>query len=107
MKKVGNPCSALQISLRNPKIKSHAIFFHSWKVRIGDQIHAEKIGNQTQPLTTANTLILDIQRAFLHPRYDGKTAYFDIAVVETGTVGFTKFISPVCLPGSILKVYIC
>jgi hypothetical protein len=58
-------------------------------------------------MTTINTLILDIERVFLHPRYDGVTAYFDIAVVETRDVTFSNFISPVCLPGLILKVNKC
>jgi hypothetical protein len=67
-------------------------------VRLGDQNHATK---------TENTLILGIQAVSLHPKYDLKTAYFDIAVVETEAVTFTKYISPVCLPGSITKVCSC
>jgi hypothetical protein len=65
-------------------------------VRLGDQNHARK---------TENTLILDIQTVSLHPNYDLKTAYFDIAVVETGAVTFTKYISPVCLSRLITKVF--
>jgi hypothetical protein len=67
-------------------------------VRLGDQSHARK---------TENTLILDIQAVFLHPNYDLKTAYFDIAIVETDAVTFTNNISPVCLPGSVTKVCSC
>ncbi len=76
-------------------------------MRIGDQIHTEGKGNQTKSLTTVNTLILDIERVFLHPNYDRKTAYFDIAVVVTGNVTFSDFINPVCLPGSIAKAFYC
>jgi hypothetical protein len=65
---------------------------------MGDQIHS---------LNTSNTLILDIQKVTLHPNYNGKTAYFDIAVVETAIVTFSKFISPVCLPRSIPEVLSC
>jgi hypothetical protein len=67
-------------------------------VRLGDQSHARK---------TENTLILDIKAVSLHPDYDLKTAYFDIAVVETENVTFTNYISPVCLPGSVTKVCSC
>jgi hypothetical protein len=76
-------------------------------VRIGDQIHTERNGNQAKSQTTVNTLFLDIERVFLHPNYDRKTAYFDIAVVVTGNVPFSKFINPVCLPGSIAKAFCC
>jgi hypothetical protein len=65
---------------------------------MGDQIHS---------LKTTNTLILDIQKVTLHPNYNGKTAYFDIAVVETANVTFSKFIIPVCLPRSISEVLSC
>jgi hypothetical protein len=67
-------------------------------VRLGDQNHARK---------TENTLILDIKAVSLHPNYDLKTAYFDIAVVETEAVTFTHNISPVCLPGSVTKICSC
>jgi hypothetical protein len=73
--------------------------FNRWKVRIGDQIHAVRKGNKIRPITTANTRFLDIQRVSIHPNYDGVAAYFDIALIETATVDFTKFISPICLPG--------
>ncbi len=76
-------------------------------MRIGDQIHTVGKGNQTKSQTTVNTLILDIERVFLHPNYDRKTAYFDIAVVVTGNVTFSDFINPVCLPGSIAKAFCC
>jgi hypothetical protein len=65
---------------------------------LGDQSHARK---------TENTLILDIKTVSLHPNYDLKTAYFDIAVVETEAVAFTNYVSPVCLPGSVTKVCSC
>ncbi len=76
-------------------------------MRIGDQIHTAGKGNQTKSQSTVNTLILDIQRVFLHPNYDRITAYFDIAVVVTGNVTFSDFINPVCLPGSIAKASCC
>ena len=64
-------------------------------------------GNQTKSQKTENTLILDIQRVFLHPNYDRKTAYYDIAVVVTGNVTFSYFITPICLPGSKAKAFCC
>jgi hypothetical protein len=69
-------------------------------VRIGDQIHALIEEKKTNPLQTKNTQFLDIKRVSLHPNYDGKTAYYDIAVVETKVVTFSDYISPVCLPRS-------
>jgi hypothetical protein len=67
-------------------------------VRIGDQIHALRTGNKINQLKTENTQIYDIERVALHPDYDGKTAYFDIAVVDTNIVTFSNYIHPVCLP---------
>jgi hypothetical protein len=52
-----------------------------------------------------NTLFLDIERVFLHPNYDNITAYFDIAVVFTGNVTFSDFITPICLPRSKTKAF--
>jgi hypothetical protein len=67
-------------------------------VRLGDQNLASK---------TEHTLILGIQAVSLHPKYDLKTAYFDIAVVETEAVTFTNYIRPVCLPRLITKGCSC
>jgi hypothetical protein len=76
-------------------------------VRIGDQVHVQRKGNQINPLKTENTQILDIIEVSLHPNYNGITAYFDIAVVETKIVTFSYFIHPVCLPRSKLEVICC
>jgi hypothetical protein len=60
-------------------------------VKLGDPDH-----NST--LDDANLLILEIQEAIIHPGYDNVRVYFDIAVLVTKTVAFTKGIKPVCLP---------
>ncbi len=67
-------------------------------MRIGDQIHAFRTGNKINPLKTADAKLLDIVEVSVHPNYDGITAYFDIAVVETNIVTFSNYIHPVCLP---------
>jgi hypothetical protein len=34
----------------------------------------------------------------MHPNYDGVASYYDVAILETAHVNFTRAISPVCLP---------
>jgi hypothetical protein len=65
--------------------------FRIWKVRIGDTNHVSDKDD-------INLAILDIQDIAKHPQYNGITAYFDIAVIETDDVTFSKGVSPVCLP---------
>ncbi len=36
----------------------------------------------------------------MHPNYDGKASYYDVAILETAPVTFSKSISPICLPDS-------
>ncbi len=45
--------------------------------------------------------VLEIVNSFVHPNYDGKTSYFDIAVLETENINFSKRVIPVCLPDKI------
>ena len=33
-----------------------------------------------------------------HPKYTGRTSYFDVGIVETDHVTFTEGIRPICLP---------
>ena len=61
-------------------------------MRIGDSNHLSK---------TVNTQFLEIKGVFIHPNYNGNSAYFDIAIVETANVTFSYFISPICLPRSV------
>jgi hypothetical protein len=44
---------------------------------------------------------LEIVNSHLHPKYDGKSSYFDIAVLETEEIEISRKISPVCLPENI------
>jgi hypothetical protein len=67
------------------------IIFSQWKVRIGDRNHVSERDD-------SNLLILDIQVISRHSQYNGITAYFDIAVIETETVTFSRAITPVCIP---------
>jgi hypothetical protein len=43
---------------------------------------------------------LEIQNYVAHPMYDGKTAYFDVGIILTEKVEFTKTIRPICLPAN-------
>jgi hypothetical protein len=60
-------------------------------LKLGEWNHASKLANP-------NLLILDILHVSVHSKYDGITAYYDIAVLETETIAFSKAIKPVCLP---------
>jgi len=41
---------------------------------------------------------IQILHTLVHPDYDGKSAYFDVAILETKPLTFSKAILPVCLP---------
>jgi len=45
-----------------------------------------------------NAKNLEILQMYVHPDYDGKSAYFDIAILETKPIEFSKAILPICLP---------
>jgi hypothetical protein len=38
---------------------------------------------------------LDMKRIFIHPQYDGKSAYYDVAVVLTENINFSDSIRPI------------
>ena len=40
----------------------------------------------------------EIQQIFSHPKYDGKSAYFDVGIIKTKDVNFNSFVQPICLP---------
>jgi hypothetical protein len=58
--------------------------------RLGDRNH-----NSSDDDT--NLLFLKILEATVHPLYNHKSAYFDIAVLVTEAVTFSKAIKPVCI----------
>jgi len=41
---------------------------------------------------------LEIRNYVAHPFYDGETAYFDVGIILTDYVRYTKTILPICLP---------
>ena len=43
---------------------------------------------------------LEVLQTVVHPDYDGKSAYYDVAILETKPVIFSRAILPVCLPNS-------
>ena len=41
-----------------------------------------------------------IEKHLIHPRYDGTTAYFDVAVILTKEIELSDTVQPICLPAS-------
>ncbi len=62
-----------------------------FKIRIGDSNHASSVDN-------GNAIDLDVINHSIHPSYDGVASYYDVAILVTAPVPFSKAISPVCLP---------
>ena len=46
-------------------------------------------------ITLTPGIDLDMKHIFVHPRYDGNSAYFDVAIVETDSLRFSDFIRPI------------
>ena len=65
--------------------------YFRFKVRIGDFDHSSSDDDRL-------AVTVDIKNKFIHPRYNGKAAHFDVAVLETDNIDFTESIYPVCLP---------
>jgi hypothetical protein len=42
--------------------------------------------------------VVDILEKLVHPKYDGVSAYYDVAILTTKEMTFTRAISPICLP---------
>ena len=74
-------------------------FFCSWTIHIGDRNLANLTLKQS-PNSNLRGFDLSINKTFVHPNYNGKSAYFDIAVIQTDYVPFSKNIQPICLPES-------
>ena len=49
-----------------------------------------RIGDQDLNSTLEDVLVLPIQNTFKHPSHDGITAYFDVMLIETESVSFSK-----------------
>ena len=41
---------------------------------------------------------LEIGNILVHPQFEEKKAYFDVAVIQTKNIEFTPIIQPICLP---------
>ena len=67
------------------------LFNYRLKIRIGDTNHAS-------PYDDRNAIDLDIYNISIHPMYNSVASYYDVAILETSPVTFSKFISPICLP---------
>lgn len=66
-------------------------FNYRFKVRIGDVNHASNKDDRT-------AIDLNILGYRVHPDFDGLTSYYDVALVQTDILMFSKSISPICLP---------
>jgi len=66
-------------------------YFYRFKIRIGDINHASDRDDK-------NAVDLDINKQTMHPKYNKVASYYDVAILETSPITFSKFISPVCLP---------
>ena len=64
-----------------------------YKLRIGESDHASEEDNRY-------AIDLEIIKSHPHPDFDNETAYFDVAVLETEKVNFSRSIRPICLPDS-------
>jgi hypothetical protein len=59
-------------------------------IRVGDVNHESANDD-------GNAKNLRIVNKFIHPGYDGVASYFDIAILETEEITFSRAIRPVCL----------
>ena len=57
-------------------------FLHRLEIRIGDQNHKDHPDN-------SGALILQVTGIHKHPKYDGESSYFDVAVFTTNAVKLT------------------
>jgi len=58
------------------------------------------IGNFNFSLTKSQQrgIVIDIRYIKVHPQYNYKNSYFDIAIITTDNIDFTINIQPICLP---------
>ena len=66
-------------------------------IHIGDHNLANLTTNRASN-SNHRGIDLSINKTFIHPSYDGASAYFDIAVILTDHVTFSRDIQPICLP---------
>ena len=41
-----------------------------------------------------------IQKHIIHHNYDGTTAYFDVAIIQTEAIKLSSTVQPICLPAN-------
>ena len=57
--------------------------FFSFKIRIGDQ-------NLKLNISESSGKILDVKELYMHPLFDGSTSYYDVAILKTEPVEFSR-----------------
>jgi secreted trypsin-like serine protease len=85
-------CGATLVSSKHFLTAAHCVTnTTNWKIRVGDFnlsiARYKEIGIYVDPLEIN-----------VHPLYNYKTAYFDIAIITTENIKFTVNIQPICLP---------
>ena len=78
----------------------YPFFDRRWKIRIGDDNHGSTADDR-------NAKDLDILASFVHPNYNGDAAYFDVAVLETEPLNFSKSIRPGFSYEQLINLQIC
>ncbi len=66
---------------------------YRYKIRIGDFSH-------TSVKDDRGAIDLDILNSVAHPDFNREISYYDVAVLLTENITFSRFISPICLPDS-------
>ena len=73
----------VKIKRRSGSIRQLVTFsFFSSSIRIGSQ-------NLSSSHSDEFVQVLEVERNFKHPRYDGVASYFDVGLLETKTVTFS------------------
>jgi hypothetical protein len=67
--------------------KGKQFFFFSFLIRIGDPDH-----NSTSDNRFAKDLF--VLTSSVHPNYNGKASYFDVAILKTETIEFNLAVAP-------------
>jgi secreted trypsin-like serine protease len=90
-------CGATLVSSKHFLTAAHCVKnTTNWKIHVGDI-------DLSLPHSQQRGIDIDLVEINVHPLYNYKTAYFDIAVITTESIKFTVNIQPICLPDNSSK----